>query len=109
MTEKLTLDGCQPRSEPGEWRGRVAERTGVHAHAVHDGEVKAAEFPVVVAAVEEIEHASSCDLAAESADEQHGHLARIMVASRPHVGNEHQAGVVENGGAAFWHRGQPAG
>ncbi len=76
----------------------------LHTHAVHEGKIKAAEFAVVVAFVDVVEDAASFEGAAEAASENDRDFAGVMFAAGPHVGNEHQAGVIENSSFTFRHR-----
>src|SRR5688500_1336962 len=75
----------------GEGTGGVAEARGANAHAVHDRQVEAAQLAFFVVAADIVEYPAGPERAAQAADQDQRHLARVVAAARPHVREEHEA------------------
>src|SRR4051812_23594784 len=69
----------------GEFGFGVAEAGEFYAHFIHDGEVEAAEFAIVIAVIGVVEDAATRQGSAEAAERQDGQFRIIMAFSRPHV------------------------
>src|SRR4029077_2215620 len=69
----------------GKRRGSVSEPVRSEAHAVHERQVKATEFAVVIAAVRVIENAARGQRASQAANQEQRDLARIVPRPGPHV------------------------
>lgn len=66
---------CGAESQACQSSRRIAKRVQLDVHAIHDRQVHAAEFAVVVTALEEVQHAAGFQPAAQTAGEEHGQLA----------------------------------
>ena len=89
-------------SEAGEARVGVAEAVELHAHAVHERQVQAAQLAVVVAACR-CSRARGRSRACRPGRRPGAPAAcvRVVLAARPHVREEQQAGVVEHRAVAL--------
>src|SRR5437867_2494333 len=73
------------------------------AQSIHDREVEAAQLPILIAGFEVVERAAGLEGAAEAAGEHQWQARVVVLAADPHVGEKHQARVVEHRAAAFRH------
>lgn len=102
MTDWMSVARTDWKSElreVGQRRIGIAELVHFDSHAVHDGEVKTAEFAVFVFAV--VEHAVAFDGAAAAAGKEDGELLGIVSVAVPKAGAKHDHAVVEEGTLAF--------
>src|SRR5258708_34776728 len=81
----------------------VAEVVELDPHAIHDREIQAAHLALVVAVVQIAQGAARFQRSAQAARKNQREPAVVVLAARPHVREEHQAGVVENRAFAFLH------
>ena len=97
-------EGCNGRLEICEPRFRIAEPVELDAHPVHDAEVEAAHFSILIAGVEVVERATGFERAAKRSGQHDRQPEAVVHSAGPQVGEEHQAGVVEHGAVALRHR-----
>src|SRR5262249_53151919 len=63
----------------------IAEARKFNAHFVHDRQVQAAKFAVLIAGIGKVEHTSTIECSAETTHSEHGQLRVVVPFARPHV------------------------
>src|SRR5260370_204576 len=79
----------------------VTELLEFHSHAIHEGEIQAAHFPIVVAGLQVVQRASCFESATQPSSEHERQSRVVVLAANPHVREEHQARVIQHGAGAF--------
>src|SRR5262245_40189400 len=91
------------RLEPVKVSRSVAEAIQRHSHLPHDGQIEAAQSPVVVTRIEVLERTAGLYRAAEAAGGDNGQLHVVVLPAGPHVRQPQQTAVIEDGTVAFRH------